>query len=201
MSPSPPQLNCRDRLIAAGTDAFRQNGFDATSVDEICSAAGVSKGAFFHHFESKASLAHACLLAWNGMSMKLADKVAQLNIADPVQHLFALLDLFVGVLTDPARQPASCLAGTLVQEVAQSNPLLRDAAHTCFVGMAQMLTRHIEAAAKARGVTLDAHSLAQLWNAAIQGGLILFKASQDPEDLRSGLTHIRRYIGVLLKEP
>jgi TetR/AcrR family transcriptional repressor of nem operon len=52
-----PATSARDKIVAAAIDLFRRNGYVATTVDEICAAAGVTKGAFFHHFESKEDLA------------------------------------------------------------------------------------------------------------------------------------------------
>ena len=49
----------RVRLLDAGVDVIRARGLNATTVDELCAAAGVTKGAFFHHFDSKESFAVA----------------------------------------------------------------------------------------------------------------------------------------------
>lgn len=47
----------RDRILAAATELFLDQGVEATSVAELCRAAGVSNGSFFHHFPSKEELA------------------------------------------------------------------------------------------------------------------------------------------------
>ncbi len=43
----------RDHILVSAADLFAKHGYDATGVAEICQAAGVSKGAFYHHFPSK----------------------------------------------------------------------------------------------------------------------------------------------------
>ncbi len=45
--------SAKDKLLDAAVHVVRQKGYAATSVDDLCKAAGVTKGAFFHHFESK----------------------------------------------------------------------------------------------------------------------------------------------------
>jgi AcrR family transcriptional regulator len=54
----------RSRILAAAEQSFAEHGYDVTSVDSICHAAGVSKGAFYHHFPSKGSAFVALLNAW-----------------------------------------------------------------------------------------------------------------------------------------
>jgi len=43
----------RHRILEAATHLFSKTGYDATGVAEICQTAGVSKGAFYHHFPTK----------------------------------------------------------------------------------------------------------------------------------------------------
>lgn len=46
----------RSRIVAAAVSLFAENGFDATSVNQVVARAGVAKGALYHHFESKDDL-------------------------------------------------------------------------------------------------------------------------------------------------
>lgn len=57
-------LQTRERILRAAAEQFTRLGYEATSVDEICFAAGVSKGAFYHHFPSKQALFLALLQEW-----------------------------------------------------------------------------------------------------------------------------------------
>lgn len=54
----------RARLLQAAADCFARDGYDATGVAGICKAAGVSKGAFYHHFDSKHAVFMALLDEW-----------------------------------------------------------------------------------------------------------------------------------------
>lgn len=54
----------RARILAAAVECFTRNGYDATSVAEICEHAGVSKGAFYHHFPSKQAAFLALMEQW-----------------------------------------------------------------------------------------------------------------------------------------
>ncbi|RCK72329.1 MAG: Transcriptional regulator, TetR family [Anaerolineae bacterium] len=57
-------IQTRARILNSAVDQFIRFGYEATSVDEICAAANVSKGAFYHHFPSKQTLFLALLQDW-----------------------------------------------------------------------------------------------------------------------------------------
>ena len=83
-----PTRNARDKLIDAAHATVRYKGFSATSVDEICVAAGVTKGAFFHHFASKEALAVAAAGAWTDIAeQRIFTLPDWVRIADPLDRL------------------------------------------------------------------------------------------------------------------
>jgi len=54
----------RTKIIDSAIKLFSTRGFNTASVDDICAEAGISKGAFYHHFESKQALFLALLDGW-----------------------------------------------------------------------------------------------------------------------------------------
>jgi TetR/AcrR family transcriptional repressor of nem operon len=200
MAPQPgsnaaPSL--RDALLEAATDLFRRQGYVATTVDEICAAAGATKGAFFHHFASKEAVAEACLVRWKqqfGATMAATlDKAG----GDPAERLFALLDFFIDAFSD-RNTVKSCLAGTTVQEVSETHPKLRSAANACFVALEGLLQSLLDSACRGRRLQRDTEALAKLWIATFQGALVLFKASGDGSVIPTSLRHVRSYIALQL---
>jgi TetR/AcrR family transcriptional repressor of nem operon len=60
-----PELgNARTRLLDAALRLIRERGFAATSVEDLCTAAGVTKGSYFHHFKTKEALGVAAAERW-----------------------------------------------------------------------------------------------------------------------------------------
>jgi AcrR family transcriptional regulator len=81
-----------DRLVEAGVELFGSQGFHATSVREIVDAAGLTKGAFYHHFESKEDLLH--LIHDEFIDFHLAgQRVILAEVQTPHERLFHLVRL------------------------------------------------------------------------------------------------------------
>lgn len=64
MAHQPRSDETRARILVAAVECFTRGGYDATSVAEICERAGVSKGAFYHHFPSKQAAFLALIEHW-----------------------------------------------------------------------------------------------------------------------------------------
>ena len=123
----PPPPLARRKLLDAAIDAFRAGGFSATSVDDLCAAAGVTKGAFFHHFESKEALAVAATRRWSEVTDGLFDGADYRRIEDPLDRLLAYLAFRRALLRAGDLAHVTCLLGTLAQETFASHPAIRAA--------------------------------------------------------------------------
>ena len=187
----------RRSLIQAATATIRRQGYTATTIDDICKHAGVTKGAFFHHFKTKEALAEACLEAWDDMAAAMEHAAPFQKMPVPRERVFGYMEFFTDVFTSPETL-RSCLAGTTAQEVSDTNPSLRSAANRCFENAEKRFQVLLDEAFRGAGRHIDTASLAALWIATIQGSFILSKASQDPSVIRSNLEHVRRYIVSLL---
>lgn len=190
---SAAKQSARQKLLPAAIERFRRNGYVATTVDDICAAAGVTKGAFFHHFDSKEAIAEACLEAWTRRMMEMDDNAPYRAIDDPVERLVACMNGYIAFFGAPALFK-SCLVGTTVQEVAETHPALREAANACFKMGEARFKATLDAARAHTGAQCDTASLASMWMATLQGALILHKASRDEDVVRLCLEHARTYI-------
>lgn len=192
-----PRGEARARLIDAARSMVRHRGFAATSVDDLCAAAGVTKGAFFHHFPSKEALGVALVDDWTQMTAAMFAQHPYNALPDPLDRVFAYIDLRRELLGQPLPE-FSCVAGTTVQEVYESSPAIRTAAeHSIRSGFDHVLP-HLKAALAAHPVPgMTAESLAQQFQVVTQGGIILAKALNDAAPARAAFDHLERYLRLL----
>jgi TetR/AcrR family transcriptional repressor of nem operon len=196
-----PRGEARQRLLAAATDLVRRQGFAATSVDDLCAAAGVTKGAFFHHFASKDALGAAVVEHWTETTAAMFAAHPYNSLPDPLDRVFAYIDLRRSFLTGSAAE-FSCVAGTSVQETWATHPDIRAAAETSVRSGAAHVEAHLAEALAAhpvKGVT--AESLAFHFQVVVQGGIVVAKALGSPDPAREAFDHLERYLRGLFNRP
>lgn len=195
----------RTQLLEAARDVIRAQGFSATTVDDLCAAAGVTKGAFFHHFESKEALGVAAADFWHETTSALFAAAPYHAPADPLERVLAYVDFRIALLDGPVEQ-VTCLVGTMVQETYDTSPAIRDACANSICGHAATLEADIAAAMADHGIAPDSvdwspHSLALHTQAVLQGAFVLAKATGNVGVAISSTRHLRRYIELLFLTP
>ena len=202
-----PRQDSRTRLLDAALILVRSRGYAATRVDDICAAAGVTKGSFFHHFKGKDDLALAAVTHWADTTGALFASAPYHAPADPLDRVLAYVTFRKALLAGDLPE-FTCYVGTLLQEVYRTHPPLAAACEACLTGHAGTLENDIAAAMTQAGLAPDwtAASLALHIQAVIQGAFILAKAtaagSADPgagvEVARQSLDHLHRYLTLFL---
>jgi TetR/AcrR family transcriptional repressor of nem operon len=190
------------KLLDAALRVIREKGYSATRVEDICEAAGLTKGSFFHHFDSKEALALAAAGYWIEETGAKFEAAPYHEAADPVERLLAYVD-FRKALVMGELPEFTCLVGTMVQEVYDTHPALREACNKSISGHAATLVPDIEEAMRRRGMKVDwtAESLALYTQAAIQGAFILAKAQHSAAIAGECIDHLRRYLELLFGQP
>ncbi|MCE9650447.1 MAG: TetR/AcrR family transcriptional regulator [Parvibaculum sp.] len=190
--------DARSKLLNAALSVIRAKGYSATTVDELCAAAGVTKGAFFHHFKSKDALGVAAADHWSEMTGAMFSKAPYHDHADPLDRVLAYVAFRKARLQGGVPE-FTCLVGTMVQETYETAPAIRDACDRSISNHAETLEADIEAAMQERGMSPDwtARSLALHTQAVLQGAFILAKAKGGPEIAADSIDHLSRYIELL----
>jgi TetR/AcrR family transcriptional repressor of nem operon len=198
--PTPAKRDSRARLLEAATLVIRGQGYAATSVDEICRAAGVTKGAFFHHFRSKEALAVAAAVNFGETAEALFAGAGYREKARPVDRVLAYIDFRRKIVVGPLPE-VTCLFGTLLQEAYASSPAIQATCGENIVGHALTLEPDIAAAMEATGRSHNwtARSLALHIQGVLQGSFILAKATGSTDVAVEMLDHLERYVRQILQ--
>lgn len=192
----------KKRILDAALHVIRAKGYSATRVEDVCEAAGLTKGSFFHHFDSKEDLAIAAADYWSEVTSALFEAAPYHDPPDPVKRLLAYID-FRKALLQGDLPDFTCLVGTMTQEVYDTHPAIREACERSISGHAKTLVADIEAAIRERGMKPDwtAESLALYTQATIQGAFILAKAKHGVKVAAETIDHLHRYVEMLFKQP
>ena len=193
-------VTARDRLLEAGVKLIREQGFAATSVEQLCKAAGVTKGGFFHHFASKEALGVALVEYWSASTGGFFAEAPFHHHKHALDRVLGYIDLRAALLAGPP-EAFSCVAGTMLQESFRSSDAIRRACEDSIMGNARAVEPDIAEAMAEAGVTgTSAASLSRHIQAVLQGSFILAK-TQPPAVAaamaQEAIAHLRRYIELL----
>ncbi|MEO1060377.1 MAG: TetR/AcrR family transcriptional regulator [Actinomycetota bacterium] len=195
----PDRGEARTALLDAAVRIIRRQGLHATSVDQLCAEAGVTKGAFFHHFASKEELAVAAAEHWSVTTGALFAAAPYHDHADPADRVLGYLDFRASRI---AGRPAeyTCLVGTMTQEAFETSVAVRDACADSIFGHADTLEDDLAAALDAvdHDADITASSLARHTQTVLQGAFVLSKAADDPALVLEAIGHLRRYLACVL---
>src|SRR5580693_4369419 len=192
----------KTKFLDAALHVIRYKGYTATRVEDICEAAQLTKGSFFHHFDTKEALALAAAEHWGAITSALFEAAAYRALPDPLNRLLAYVDLRKAILQGELPE-FTCLVGTMVQEVYETHPAIRAACDKSISDHAATLEADIAECMSKYNVKGDwtARSLALYTQAAIQGAFILAKAKGGPAVAADCIDHLRRYLELLFVQP
>ena len=194
----PPKTDAKAKLLEAAITVIRTKGFHATTVEDLCVHAGVTKGAFFHHFKTKDELGVAAAEYWSEMTGVLFANAPYHQPSDPLDRFLAYLSFRKAILQG-AVPDFTCLVGTMVQETYETNPEIRDACDNAISGHAATLEADIIAALWDRSLKPQwtAKSLALHTQAVLQGAFILAKAKGGSDIAADSIDHLMAYVKLL----
>lgn len=175
------------RLSNAGYALFQQQGYNATGIQQITDKAGVPKGSFYNHFESKEAFAAQVLRQygeWMGNAWRAALKDAPATPLATLRHVFGQF-----IAHHDSNGCQGCLVGNFAAEVAEASEPCRAELATVLGDWRERVGELIQQAQQAGEVRgdLDAHALAAFFWDAWEGAVLRSKIVRNVQPLRDAL--------------
>jgi len=187
------------KLVDAGVKLMRARGYNATTVDDICADAGVTKGGFFHYFKSKDDIARTALTHFHEGKVHDYEAAPFRKLADPLDRVFGRLDYVKESVGGNGRVTKGCLIGMFAQELAVTNPEIRDVCDNFFARMIRDFSHDLAEAkaAHAPDTKFDPKAVAQFYVSVVQGSLMLAKIAGNNDVLHSNIEQFRAHLKFL----
>jgi len=169
----------RGALTEAARQLFAERGYAGVGTEEIVRAAGLTRGALYHHFDDKRSLFEA---VYERIEAELAERIAagalQANASSPLEAMRAGAEMFLDACTEPAVQQIVLLDGPAVlgwdrwREIAAEHGL-------------GLIEATLQAALDAGAIAPQAvRPLAHVLMGALDEAAMLVARAEDPEAMR-----------------
>lgn len=177
--------DARERILEFAEASVLDKGFDATSIDELIAAAGITKSGFFYHFRDKSELARVLLVRYMERETAIFDdlfaRADELN-EDPLHGFLVGLKMLAELVSDLPNGHPGCLIASYCYQDRLFDQQVRDLnAQSVLLWRTRFRTRLDRIAERyPPRIGLDLDDLADMLSAVADGGIILSKVLRDP---------------------
>lgn len=190
----------KQKLIVSTVLLTLKHGFGGTTLDMICSHAGVTKGSFFHYFANKEEIFRAAMAGWTDEWQNIVNRADLPSISDPVERVFRLLDVMSTCYMDPTMD-IGCVVGMVAQETALANEPMREQTAEHFGTWLTITTGLLVDAKEScpEAQDFDPDTLARFLISMVQGSMLVAKTLQNRAMIASNIEHCRDYLNTIFR--
>lgn len=199
-SPAPKRRgDARERILDVAEASVLEKGFDATSIDELIAAVGITKSGFFYHFRDKTELARVLLARYiereTTMFDELFARADELN-EDPLHGFLVGLKMLAELLADLPNGHPGCLIAAYCYQDRLFDQQVRDLNAASLVLWRKRFRARLDLIAERYPprVPVDLDDLADMLSVVADGGIILSKVLQDPPALSRQILLYREFV-------
>lgn len=169
----------KTKIIAKAEALIREQGFEATSLNDVVEKAGVSKGAFFHYFPNKQAISREILDKYANEQIFLPlEKHLGSNAGSVKNGLFKFLEEMFGAYAQK-KFKGGCLLGNFALELADRDEKAREHMKHIFLQWENQLVTHLKPAAEQGKLLMEPRQFARLLIATIEGITMMSRVHKD----------------------
>jgi len=186
--------NTRKQILESASILFNTQGYKATSISDITSRAGVTKGAIYKHFKDKSELEKACLIQMtNKVFHNVTVKVKEAS--DVKTKLWGILDYFARYRNNPPIEGGCPLMNAAI-EADDSDPVLKEVVCHIMTGLQKGIAKVIQNGIDRNQFQkdVDVNEYATMMYSAIEGGIMMMKVTDNDNNLMSVIKFLKRDI-------
>jgi TetR/AcrR family transcriptional repressor of nem operon len=186
-----PELT-REKILKKSGLLFNTQGYKSTSISDITTATGFTKGAIYRHFKSKEELEKETLFHLSSvMFEKLRDRIKAAGTAS--EKLTAIFGYFESYVTNPPVK-GGCPLMNVAIEADDAHPILRKGAVKILDILRDSLITVLENGKRHKQIKahVDAEYYATLVIACLEGAIMMSKLRGNNDDIRRVLVHLEK---------
>lgn len=188
-------IDTRQRIVLAGAELFRKQGYSATTIAQVAEATGLSKGNLTYHYANKQALYREV----HDLAIRLVREREQRSFAEAPDTVTAIEEFcrrLRRLLIDEEGRFVGCLFTNVAIETQHSDTAIAEYARSALSEFKSRMTVRL-AEGQARGQVrddLDAHALARQYFWMYEGALVLARAQDDPAEYDAFRAGLRRWL-------
>jgi len=198
--------NTRDRILDAARSLIMEQGFAGTSIDDILKDAGLTKGAFFHHFKGKGELARELVERHARKDLAMFEEFAaqaEAKSTDPLEQTLFFLEAFEDYISNSVDPSPGCMYAVYTYESMQFDPSVRDFVADTLRHWTSIYVRKFQEVIDRYkpALPVTARQLAEMIVSVVEGGLVLQRAYGDVRLTSRQSEQFRNYLTLLFGQP
>ena len=187
------------RIVEAALELFWLKGYGSTSIADILSRSQVNSGSLYYFFPGKQDLLIAVLEAYRGGIGHMLLEPAWGHVEDPIEKVFALLDLYRRALVE-SDCTYGCPIGSLALELHEPDPPVRELMAANFTAWVDAVEQQLRAAAARFPANTDFRALAELVLNVMEGGVMQARTFRDITHFDRGVAQLRAHFDALTEK-
>lgn len=190
--------------MKAAVSIILDNGFGGTTIDAVIDKAGVSKGAFFHHFETKSELGQVLVKRYADKDAEHLDHTlekAEGLSDDPLQQLLIFVKLFEQEMETLEEPFPGCLYASYLYQSELFDENIKDLIRESMLKWRIRVRKKLEQVVKKNPPKkdVDLESLSDMLLVIFEGAFVLSQSLQESKTVARQLSHYHNYLQFLFQ--